>query len=537
MSEPSRLLITGGYTTFITNNIQGQGLGVQQLRNAVLNEAMSLSHLPPACCPGTRLDILRRLLRWINRREGTAKTLWLIGGAASGKSALAQSIIQWCAHNSVPQGAIVFLFPSQPQAPENVWRYLIPTIACQIAAYIPAYLQELQGISQNILRGIVNITIEQQIQLLISAPLSAILSSNPPPVLPRLIVIDGLNEVNCSSQYDSIEAHKDVILMLLDLAQKPWFPFQLLITSRHPSWLPFNFRSISLASVFPSNVPDIKSLECFDARPDIRTYFEAMFRSIKEADGPQTFAPRGEHDWERIYDILVTRTGGHFGHAASIHHFMHTNAITSLPEQRLQSLLNEPSSGNSRAALEANLFQQVDALFSSILKAATQQSTVDNAILLFAYSILPHSPRRGNRRLIVSEIEQFHNVRCKSLLPGLHPIIKVVEGRVELPYPCIAEYLLDRGRSGDFHLEPTAQYTLMAKSALAHISCSLVDANGQPSIKDNVYALACESLKGLIHHASLSALSGAFEAIRFAHIQRCRIQGLDALCAFDTILT
>ncbi|PPQ76143.1 hypothetical protein CVT24_006584 [Panaeolus cyanescens] len=534
MSLPQKLLISGGYVNFITNNVVGLGGGEKKLQDSILNQAMSVNHLPQPCCPGTRTDVLKQLLRWIDGNDPTQKALWLLGGAASGKSAIARTIIELCANNTSLKGAIVFLFP---RASQHTWGHLVPTIACQIAAYIPKYLEILQQIAHSTLRGIVDMPVQEQIQRLISGPLSDILSSDQLPSLPRLIIIDGLDELSIPDASfragpDHGQQHVDIITMLLTLTQQSWFPFQLLITSRHPSWLN-NARLTS--GLFSSPNLNTIILEDFDARRDIRTFFEAMIQSMKAAEGPQIFSQKGQSDWDGTFDTLVARTGGHFGHAASFHHFMNSSSITTLPDQRLQALLNFPHHRISHSNLEGNPFRDVDALFASILKASRFKT--DMVVLLFAYYILPHSPRRNGQRLTINEIEQFHNFRCKSLLQGLLPLVKIVDGRIELLYPCIAEYLLDKSRSEEFHVDPGTQYSNMAMTSLRHISCSKVTAAGTPHIKDSVYALACESLKNLINHASLSRLSEAFESIDLSHMQRSRPTGLDTLFAFDTLLS
>lgn len=68
-------------------------------------------HPPPRCLSGTRVDLLREILEWIERSN--KKMLWISGPAGIGKSAIAQTIAEICATNRL-LGASFFFYYGAP---------------------------------------------------------------------------------------------------------------------------------------------------------------------------------------------------------------------------------------------------------------------------------------------------------------------------------------------------------------------------------------------------------------------------------------
>lgn len=150
---------------------------------------------PPQCHPNTRLAVQAEILEWVNDRESQRRAMWMLGAAGAGKSAIAQMIAQ-ILHES-GQLSSSFFFNRTSTTGRNDDEQLVATLAYQMSKHIP---ETRPFISANILADplIFDMLLELQLEALIIDPLSRLWDGMTHEELPRLIIIDGLDE--CSNK-------------------------------------------------------------------------------------------------------------------------------------------------------------------------------------------------------------------------------------------------------------------------------------------------------------------------------------------------
>ncbi|KAJ3553460.1 hypothetical protein NP233_g12637 [Leucocoprinus birnbaumii] len=90
----------------------------------------------PRCHPGTRTDILERIIAWIEDSERKQPLLWLHGPPSVGKSAIMQTLVETLLIESQRHGAALFLSELAGHVKAH---QIFPTIAHQLANTDPAY--------------------------------------------------------------------------------------------------------------------------------------------------------------------------------------------------------------------------------------------------------------------------------------------------------------------------------------------------------------------------------------------------------------
>jgi hypothetical protein len=112
-------------------------LGLSILENFVSRSAFcdsSSRYLQAQCHPGTRERVLEMIQGWALDADRASRILWLYGQAGAGKSAIAQTIAEYC-HQTDNLAASFFFFPVSPD--RNTADRLFPTLAHQLCLSIP----------------------------------------------------------------------------------------------------------------------------------------------------------------------------------------------------------------------------------------------------------------------------------------------------------------------------------------------------------------------------------------------------------------
>jgi len=127
--------LTQIHTTHINDGHHRENEAFAALRRSSTTDAQynHCHRLCPPCDPGTRSEVLNKILNWIEE-AGDHSICWLYGIAGSGKSAIAQSISERIGGEKL---AASFFFDRQ-QTERCRKEYIITTIAYQLAISIPA---------------------------------------------------------------------------------------------------------------------------------------------------------------------------------------------------------------------------------------------------------------------------------------------------------------------------------------------------------------------------------------------------------------
>ncbi|KAF9533548.1 hypothetical protein CPB83DRAFT_729128, partial [Crepidotus variabilis] len=185
-------------------------------------------HGAPRCASTSHVVIQHRIIEWMDSRQRTALVLWLSGPAASGKSALAQTIAEHFEAKKRLVGSFFFSCTGSSPSCAN-GNCLVPTLVYQLMQVFPetrAYIEK--KIAQD--PAIFSKSRRVQMQMLFCEPLQQFsVRRAMKQVLgkqARLIVIDGLDE--CSDT--SIQC--DILHIIAEVVTKRTIPLKFLITSR-----------------------------------------------------------------------------------------------------------------------------------------------------------------------------------------------------------------------------------------------------------------------------------------------------------------
>lgn len=138
------------------------------------------------------MEVIALIKKWV-KKGGDCQICWLHGPAGSGKSAISQTIAEWCVHKETL--AASFFFRRGAGDRSSIAR-LVSTLAHQLSSFLPATKQFIYNAVQKE-PDITGKPIKHQFDKLVINPTRAVTSSFLS-VLPRkkpmVIVIDALDE-------------------------------------------------------------------------------------------------------------------------------------------------------------------------------------------------------------------------------------------------------------------------------------------------------------------------------------------------------
>lgn len=376
---------------------------------------------PPRCLLGTRVDILRNILEWIERSN--KKILWLTGPAGTGKSAIAQTIAEICANNAVLAASFFFFYGAPDRSAAE---RLIPSIAYQLAIRMPEKRTQLEKIVKAD-PSVLYKPLELQIQTLITplfipTPLNKThtsISSLRSRLL-SVVIIDGLDE--CKGDNNQ----RDIIQHIAKIANTHGVPLRFMIISRHEPQIEESFgHLIGTFHVISLAERDHVS----QARDDIRTYLQHGFNQIYQKRRHDIYT---EHFWptEDIIRRLVNRAGGVFIYASTVIKYVDDDDFH--PKERLGEILDTPSG--------LSPFTELDRLYCRILGASPN---TEHLLQMFT---------------IVSLCIKFLTSQCELCTRDIELLLKLPQGNVGM--------ILRRMRSilGNTHISPTTHISFCHKT-------------------------------------------------------------------------
>ncbi|KAK1233276.1 hypothetical protein PQX77_003568 [Marasmius sp. AFHP31] len=398
----------------------------------------------PNVLPGTRKTILRELINWIEDSSGDkSRVHWVYGAAGVGKSAIAQALSEKFTRTG--QLAAAFFF-SRNDASRDKLTPFIPTITHQLVTSrtLGPLLAPLVGDAIGSTAGIWEKKWEDQFKAIIQEPCAQV-DSGDWAHLPRLVIIDGVDEcVDVTSQKRLLETIR---------ASAATLPLDFLIFSRPEPPIKHIFRD---ETFIPA--PRIMSLADFAARNDIEKYLRQEFERLREEHkGTLPISWPGDD----VIVVLVDRSTGQFIYVTTVIKFLSTGKGPVTPQQRLEVVLRAKPVSNS-----VSPYPDLDQLYSQILYFCQNDGRKLQRVLKLIVSPinlnLPETFRLlGSPRMELTSavvIEQLLGLgqgEVTALLSGLHSILHIPEDRAErvsVLHASFIDFLLDRNRSGDYHV-------------------------------------------------------------------------------------
>ena len=256
-------------------------LGLPGLLRPVSNATHTRAGHVARCDPGTRLEVVAQIERWLDGSDAErAAICWLSGPAGYGKSALAQTIAERYAKEGRLLGCFFFL---RGAGERSLISRLIPTLAHQVSLSLPAVKPLLEKAIRNepAMLG-PSVSLAHQFQKLIIEPIHSatsnifsIFSLSSYFAKQKVFVIDALDECNDKAE---MAAFIDVLLNAFPVRSyfpgRSYLPFRMLLTSRVEEHIRKKFDYSGAQLLYHLDLGN------FDARSDIQVYFEREFARI-----------------------------------------------------------------------------------------------------------------------------------------------------------------------------------------------------------------------------------------------------------------
>jgi hypothetical protein len=289
------------------------------------------------CLPGTRVDVLQKIIHWISDTSDHCRTLVLFGEAGSGKSAIAHSIARWFDQLNRLGSSFCFDRSHQDRRPVR----LFATIARDIADLEPEMKKALSTSVSNHRSLLSSNDIKSHFEQFLLGPIKELALTGP-----IVIVIDALDE---SAPFGSPD-RRTLLSVLANQVQELPSNLRLLVTSRPERDIEMKIRNNEhVYSMFMSEIDNRLTLR------DIEYYTRTTLHDMSD----------DFEDFDKICGSLSRRSEGNFQWAATACRFIQGPEKTGLiADERTETLLVSPSGSR----------QPLDELYMQILKSSFGKS-------------------------------------------------------------------------------------------------------------------------------------------------------------------
>ena len=431
------------------------------------------------CTPGSRVRILDDIITWAkNTSPGTPNVYWLFGQAGSGKSTIAYTVARRFEFAGDPNDTMILggdFFCSRQFEETRLSKCIIRTVVHHLAHKCKAFADQLRNADLQTIHQ----SVHDQLNDLLIAPWQASKPDwcpdilNPPPHY--IIVIDALDEIEGEGGYKFLRA----LLEALNKNENCLQGLKFFVTSRRDPDLvkyvnSFNSKQICRLDEVP--------LE--EAQHDISLYLTA------ELPG---FAGRKE------MESLVVMADGLFIYAATIVKSL-AKYRHSEQERFLTTLLASSESSNMQSLSTGKLFTSLDTLYSQILDGAFRDFSPEEKAWKVRRRILHTflSTAERTSTSVAANLLSAHNDIAQKLLLDLHAVLYCGEqGQVLTYHKSFTDFILDRGRSGNFWCNQAMHHRVLANACfrcmkdglrfnIANIPSSFVLDADDPMLEDAV---------------------------------------------------
>ena len=392
---------------------------------------------PPRCAESTRENILKKLRDWVENSSSNESSLfWLHGGAGAGKSALAQSLAEQMKETNNLAGS--FFFFSIDASRNNADR-LFPTLIYQLAKLHSGFETNLiNQLKKN--QDIFNKPRDYQFKSLFVDPLLSLPQDS---ILPRLFIIDGLDECKDS------DAQSDILSILAQYIPLIPFPLRFLVASRPEGHINRSFDTNRFIKQLPSLLKYDLSKDS-DASKDIHTFLKREFDNLSHPIA----SILKDNGWptEREISILVDRSSGHFVYPATVMKYLESNKHR--PDDRLEIVLGLTPRGSKDQP-----FSQLDALYVLILQDVEQSQFISikrsfSILYLISEKVGYFSIYRSGSSRIIQDMLLLRPGDLDLLFDPLRSLVaqETEEENLHVFHKTLFDFFLDSERSGRFGL-------------------------------------------------------------------------------------
>ncbi|TFK64299.1 hypothetical protein BDN72DRAFT_925749 [Pluteus cervinus] len=378
----------------------------------------------PLCLPGTRTEVLQKILNWTTQHH--TQLFWLYGQAGTGKSAIAQSVF-----NQLRQTNMMRAFytcsktNAQLQNPLNV----LPTICFQLCNVHKEYAKYISNQIDNDLslkEGLGHIA--TQLESLFIKPLQHVSIASETGLL---IILDALDE--CGSESDQICLLRSLIKVLHACPA-----IKLLITSRNEAYIEEHLAKLS-AFEYQLNCNNSWLDICFYWQTHISGLFQEQF--LKSHPG--------------LVKTLTDYSQGLFIWSQTVYNCLKTNDS---PELVLDHILKISS------VFEQDHVSHLYKLYYTIIDRAV----ADNSDNLIIYQCVVGSILLCGEPLSIDTLIQLlHPViswnGIKKAIQSLMALLSINSNRkVQILHPSLADYILsETSRGTSFYINALQMHSFL----------------------------------------------------------------------------
>ncbi|KAJ2936995.1 hypothetical protein H1R20_g94, partial [Candolleomyces eurysporus] len=412
---------------------------------------------------------------WIENCDGPQSILCMTGAAGSGKSALQQTVAEYCATSDI-LGAAFFISSTDPT--RNTASAIVPTIAYQLGLKHDGFRNFVAAAVKHD-RHIFSRSLQSQMDVLIIRPFKNLRRSKQldPNTFPYAILIDGLDECNGKPTTTSQLIHfgaderrqaEDRQVELLAAIKRCILdndlPFRFFIASRPELAIR---TALEPGGHLREVAYHIQLSDNYDASEDMRKYLQRRFEVIGLRIGDSQWFTKGN------IETLVRAASGQFIYVAVVYKYI-SEPRTS-PVERLKIVLTwAPHEGQMACPFEA-----LDRLYTNILLGAKNAyEAIDthrgrDFLLLFrTLDLIPHSFTISAD--ILSALIGIEARGEENLISDLHSLVTITTDGCD--YSCLgvyhksfSDFLIEESRAKDLFVPESRVYTHLAKCCMQRI--------------------------------------------------------------------
>ncbi|KAF8314373.1 uncharacterized protein EI90DRAFT_3136106 [Cantharellus anzutake] len=322
----------------------GEALAMFQLQttlminaNQVLNE-LKYPIVPhhdstQPCLPGTRIDLIERIMTWCRTTEDSKNRVLLLKAVAgAGKTSVALSVAEECKREKISSSS--FFFKAGEQSwPDHLFSGMARSLATHDAAYRASLISTLQGDP-----ALSTAPFAKQFEKLVAEPLRLRTSSD----RPMVIIIDALDECNT-------EAFPLLANILREEVLKLPPNIKFFVTSRQFDLVD---RFLSLNDPLTISLSDNTNIH------DCAAYIRSQLRELKAVHDDLKVGIGEEDD---LVQCILERAGGLFIWISTVFGYM---KITGGDAAKMLKELLDDNPSRSKASAE----EKMDRLYASILE-------------------------------------------------------------------------------------------------------------------------------------------------------------------------